>query len=106
MSIKKYFISLLIVLLLVSMFCPLLVSCSSCGGSVTYVTSPREYQGDDTTRGTDTPEYYVGNISSKVFHRPDCNRIPLMNPGNKVTLHGTRDNALARGYTPCGICTP
>ena len=105
MSIKKYFISLLIVLLLVSMFCPLLVSCSSCGGSVTYVTSPREYQGTAPAPEPATG-YYIGNASTGVFHRPDCNRIPLMNPGNKVTLHGTRDNALARGYTPCGICTP
>lgn len=68
---KSLILCLLLVSLLISVFCPCLMSCSSCGGSVTYVTSPREYQGDDTTRGTDTPEYYVGNISSKIFHRPD-----------------------------------
>lgn len=103
---KSPILCLLLVSLLISVFCPCLMSCSSCGGSVTYVTSPREYQGDDTTRGTDTPEYYVGNISSKIFHRPDCNRIPLMDASNTVRLHASRSSVLARGYTPCGTCRP
>ena len=94
-------VCLLLVSLLVSVVCPCLVSCSS--SEQTDVTGQNS--------GTDiAPEpalgYYIGNASTGVFHRPDCNRIPLMNPANKVTLRGTRDTAIARGYTPCGICTP
>lgn len=98
---KTFVVCLLLVSLLVSVVCPCLVSCSS--SEQTDVTGQKS--------GTDiAPEpalgYYIGNASTGVFHRPDCNRIPLMNPANKVTLRGTRDTAIARGYTPCGICTP
>ena len=97
---KTVVVCLLLVSLLVSVVCPCLISCSSSGETAAGRNS-----------GTDiAPEpalgYYIGNASTGVFHRPDCNRIPLMNPANKVTLRGTRDTAIARGYTPCGICTP
>lgn len=102
-------ICLLLVSLLVSAVCPCLVSCSS-SGETDAPTRESSTAGGQNSGTAPAPEpatgYYIGNASTGVFHRPDCNRIPLMNPGNKVTLHGTRDNALARGYTPCGICTP
>lgn len=102
---KSVVVCLLLISLLVSVVCPCLISCSD--SAATDITMPRDYQNDDSLRDTtDVPEYYVGNLASKVFHRPDCNRVPLMNPANKVTLRGTRDTAIACGYTPCGICTP
>lgn len=98
---KTFLICLLLVSLFVSSVCPCLVSCSSSGQT----DAPTQKNGN-VPAPEPTPDYYIGNASSMVFHRPDCNRIPLMNPANKVALHGTRDNAIARGYTPCGICSP
>lgn len=104
---KTFIVCLLLVSLLVSVVCPCLISCSSSGETDAPARESNTAAGRNS--GTDiAPEpalgYYIGNTSTGVFHRPDCNRIPLMNPANKVTLRGTRDTAIARGYTPCGIC--
>ena len=106
---KTFIVCLVLVSLLVSVVCPCLISCSSSGET----DAPARESNTAAGRNSGTapaPEpatgYYIGNASTGVFHRPDCNRIPLMNPANKVTLRGTRDTAIARGYTPCGICTP
>ena len=103
---KSLILCLLLVSLLVSVFCPCLISCSSHRGSVTHITMPREYHGDDTLRDADAPEYYVGNRSTMVFHRPDCNRVPLMSVSNHIALWDPRDDIVAKGYTPCGTCCP
>ncbi len=102
---KILVICLVLISLLVSVVCPCLSSCSD--STVTDITMPRDYQNDDSLRDTtDVPEYYVGNLASKVFHRPDCNRVPLMNIANHVALRYSRDEIIMRGYAPCGICHP
>ena len=49
---------------------------------------------------------YVLNKHSKKFHYPDCSGIRDMNPKNREDYTGTRDEVLAMGYSPCGICKP
>lgn len=46
---------------------------------------------------------YIGNINSKVFHRPDCGHLPLEK--NRIYFD-SRSIALDEGYTPCGFCNP
>ena len=48
---------------------------------------------------------YIGNASSKVFHRPDCSSVKEMSEKNRVCL-ASRDQALAAGFRPCGRCKP
>ncbi|WP_333685926.1 Ada metal-binding domain-containing protein, partial [Mitsuokella jalaludinii] len=46
---------------------------------------------------------YLGNPNSKKFHRPTCRTIK--HPENFVAI-SSRDEAIADGYTPCGVCKP
>lgn len=49
--------------------------------------------------------YYVGNLSSHVFHMARCPGARSMNEENRVVFD-TREEAIAQGYTPCGQCEP
>ena len=48
-------------------------------------------------------DYYIGNVRTHKFHRPDCGTLPAEK--NRVTLD-TREQALSEGYSPCGNCRP
>jgi endonuclease YncB( thermonuclease family) len=48
---------------------------------------------------------YIGNRNSKKFHEPGCSSVEQMNPENRVCL-GSREEAIAGGYEPCGRCHP
>ena len=48
-------------------------------------------------------EYYIGNINSRKFHKPDCSGLP--SEKNRV-IFDTREAAVEKGYEPCGTCKP
>lgn len=48
---------------------------------------------------------YIGNRSSMVFHHPGCSSVGRMSEHNKVCL-GSREEAISRGFRPCGRCHP
>lgn len=50
--------------------------------------------------------HYVVNKKSKKFHYPSCNGVQSMNEKNKLNFYGTREEAIAQGYEPCGMCDP
>ena len=52
-----------------------------------------------------TEQAYIGNSSTRKFHRPDCSSVKSMKSKNKVTL-SSREEAIAEGYTPCKRCNP
>lgn len=49
---------------------------------------------------------YVLNKNSLKFHDPECESVQDMNPKNRLYFSGTREDAVAQGYTPCGRCKP
>ena len=49
---------------------------------------------------------YILNTNTKKFHKPDCSGAVNMNPDNKETFKGTRDELIKKGYSPCGNCKP
>ena len=49
---------------------------------------------------------YVLNTKTGKFHYPDCSSVDDMNEKNKSYFSGTRDEAIAQGYQPCGRCKP
>ncbi len=51
----------------------------------------------------DTQIDYIGNLHARKFHLPDCRVLPQRD--NQVSFR-TREEALAEGYHPCGICNP
>jgi len=46
---------------------------------------------------------YLGNPRSMKFHYTNCRTIK--HPENFVTIE-SRDEAIAEGYVPCGVCNP
>ena len=54
---------------------------------------------------TEASSYYVGNIKSMRFHRPECEGAVKMSEKNRTTFQ-TRTDAIAAGYQPCGTCKP
>lgn len=55
----------------------------------------------------DTEEHaYILNTNSMRFHRPDCPAVTDMQERNKQGFDGTREEAIALGYQPCGKCKP
>lgn len=49
---------------------------------------------------------YVLNTNSHKFHYPDCASVSRMKEHNKSYVEATRDEVIARGYSPCGNCLP
>ena len=46
---------------------------------------------------------YVLNTKSMKFHYPSCSGLPTI---NRADTTATRDELIAKGYSPCGICKP
>lgn len=51
-------------------------------------------------------QHYIINTNTGKFHYPTCRSINRMKEKNKLEFTGTRDDVLARGYSPCMICNP
>ncbi len=49
---------------------------------------------------------YVLNTSTMKFHNPLCRDVGKINAGNRQDYTGTRDEVIAKGYSPCGHCNP
>ena len=49
---------------------------------------------------------YILNTNTKKFHYPTCSSVNDMKEKNKQEFFGTRDEAIALGYSPCGRCKP
>ncbi len=49
---------------------------------------------------------YVFNTYSGKFHLPECTSVEEMKEYNKVYFNGSREEAVAKGYKPCGKCKP
>lgn len=71
------------------------------GGSVTETEEPTQTETPQTSSVT-----YILNTNSKKFHYPDCSSVDQMNESNKQEFYGTREEAIAQGYDPCGRCNP
>ena len=49
---------------------------------------------------------YVLNTNSKKIHYPSCSSVKSMALHNTEYFIGTREQAVARGFSPCGRCKP
>lgn len=59
-----------------------------------------------SNQGASEQQDYILNVKNKKFHKPDCSAGPDISSANKQNFTGTRDQLVARGYSPCGICKP
>lgn len=49
---------------------------------------------------------YVLNKNTKKFHYTWCSSVSQMKQSNREYYSGTRENVIARGFSPCGRCNP
>lgn len=49
---------------------------------------------------------YVLNKNTRKFHHPDCDSVLDIKEKNKEYFIGSREEAIAAGYEPCGRCEP
>lgn len=66
-------------------------------------TAPEEAAPAASSSGSAT---YILNTNTKKFHYPSCSGVAQMSDANKQEFYGTRDEAIAAGYDPCGRCNP
>ena len=75
-----------------------------------YTTSYDSDEGDtdSTTVDSDAEDEvtYVLNMSTMKFHYSDCSAVSRMSESNKEYYTGNRDEVIALGYDPCGLCNP
>ena len=73
------------------------------GNSVTITTEKNENIQTNETEAEPAESGYIGNRNSKKFHRPNCRTLP--DEKNRVPL-SSREEAVSKGYSPCGNCNP
>lgn len=71
-----------------------------------YAGNGNNGDGDNTDHHFSGELPYIFNINSHVFHYSNCSSVSRMNEENKVVFEGTREEAIAKGYTPCERCNP
>lgn len=49
---------------------------------------------------------YVLNWNTMVFHYASCGHADRISPENRQDVHDSRENVIAQGFSPCGVCTP
>ena len=55
---------------------------------------------------TDDGVDYVLNTNTGKFHYPSCSSVEDMKEKNRADFHGTREELIDMGYSPCGRCKP
>lgn len=76
-------------------------------GSSKSAEEKAEEEEKQETSSAETHTYILNiNPSSMKFHFPNCSSVQKMSEKNKQEFTGTRDEAIANGYSPCGNCKP
>ncbi|HIS52836.1 MAG TPA: DNA/RNA non-specific endonuclease [Candidatus Onthomonas avicola] len=75
------------------------------GVSIDYATGESCLASSESSEHTERQEYVL-NTRSKKFHLPDCSGVETMSASNRENYTGSRDDLIADGYTPCGLCQP
>ena len=60
----------------------------------------------DTASSSAEQHDYILNIKNKKFHLPTCSAVNDIAAANRQDFTSTRDELIAKGYSPCGICNP
>ena len=68
---------------------------------------PEEQPSEEPENGNQSSQAsYILNTNTKKFHYPSCSSVDDMKEKNKQEFFGSRDEAVAQGYSPCGRCKP
>lgn len=72
---------------------------SSDGESLSIITE----QSSQVKQNSSNNSSYIGNINTHKFHSPDCSGLPRED--NRIYF-SSREEAIEKGYSPCGRCRP
>lgn len=79
-------------------------------GEATDATKPSDPAERSVDAQAETPSttsvHYVCNTNSKKFHLPSCGSVKTIKAANRSDYGGTREELLAKGYSPCKKCEP
>lgn len=75
------------------------------GVTIDYATGD-SWVSDEEPVDTGKESTYILNTSSRKFHKPDCGSVETINPSNKKSYTGTREELINQGYEACGKCKP
>ena len=84
----------------------LIHSCSSedTSSNGSYYNNSQHYVQQDYDYVQQDYDYYVGNKSTKKYHRPDCSYLPEL--GNRIKIPESKIDTTYSAYSPCGHCDP
>ena len=76
------------------------------GVGIDYATGESwlDQSSSDTSSGE--AAVYVLNTNSKKFHLPDCSGVASISDANRQKVKISREDLIAQGYSPCGVCKP
>lgn len=70
-------------------------------------TQPAKESANNSAVSENTTETgYVLNTHTMKFHRPDCDAVQKMSSSNREDSSLSREELIAEGYSPCGLCKP
>lgn len=74
---------------------------------INYKNGESKFVGNEsTTLDSSNRNNYIVNISTKKFHKEDCEALKNTKSKNKKSYYGFRENLISNGYSPCGQCNP
>ncbi len=79
---------------------------SSSAGASGSGSSSTSANASDTASSSAEQHDYILNVKNKKFHLPTCSAANDIAAANRQDFTGTRDELIAKGYSPCGICNP
>lgn len=79
---------------------------SSSAGASGSGSSSTSANASDTASSSAEQHDYILNVKNKKFHLPTCSAVNDIAAANRQDFTGTRDELIAKGYSPCGICKP
>ena len=79
---------------------------SSDAGASGSGSSSTSTNASDTASSSAEQHDYILNVKNKKFHLPTCSAVNDIAAANRQDFTGTRDELIAKGYSPCGICKP
>ena len=79
---------------------------SSDAGASGSGSSSTSANASDTASSSAKQHDYILNMKNKKFHLPTCSAANDIAAANRQDFTGTRDELIAKGYSPCGICNP
>ena len=79
---------------------------SSDAGASGSGSSSTNANASDTASSSAEQHDYILNVKNKKFHLPTCSAANDIAAVNRQDFTGTRNELIAKGYSPCGICKP